>query len=52
MRKISLPEKIWDSIMAECVCFYVGCPNIQDWVDPACISYSTKTVSKNSLNII
>jgi hypothetical protein len=31
-----ITEKIWDSITAECVCFYAGCPNISDYVDPAC----------------
>lgn len=31
-----ITEKIWDSVMAECVCFYWGCPNIDDYVDSAC----------------
>ena len=31
-----ITEKIWDSILAECVCFYWGCPNISDYVDKAC----------------
>lgn len=31
-----ITEKIWDSILSEAVCFYWGCPNISDHVDPAC----------------
>lgn len=31
-----ITEKIWDSVLAECVCFYLGCPNITDYIDPAC----------------
>ena len=38
--------------MAECVCFYVGCPNIQDWVDPACYILLDQNSFENSLNII
>lgn len=29
-------EKVIDAILAECVCFYWGCPNIEEWIDPAC----------------
>jgi FkbM family methyltransferase len=31
-----ITEKLWDSVMAECVCFYYGCPNISEYVDPSC----------------
>lgn len=31
-----ITEKIWDSVLAECVCFYWGCPNIRDYVDSSC----------------
>jgi hypothetical protein len=27
-------EKIVDAIMAECLCFYWGCPNISEYIDP------------------
>ena len=26
-------EKIWDGIMCECLCFYWGCPNLEDYID-------------------
>jgi FkbM family methyltransferase len=47
-----ITEKIWDSVLAECVCFYVGCPNISDWVDPACYILLDPTNFEKSLNII
>ena len=31
-----ITEKLWDAVMAECVCIYYGCPNISDYVDPCC----------------
>jgi FkbM family methyltransferase len=31
-----ITEKVWDSVMAECLCFYCGCPNISDYVDSSC----------------
>jgi glycogen synthase len=27
-------EKIIDAILSECLCFYAGCPNIADFIDP------------------
>uniref|UniRef100_A0A6C0CAD0 Glycosyltransferase n=1 Tax=viral metagenome TaxID=1070528 RepID=A0A6C0CAD0_9ZZZZ len=27
-------EKIWESLICECLCFYWGCPNLSDWIDP------------------
>jgi hypothetical protein len=29
-------EKIIDSIMSECLCFYWGCPNLEEWINPDC----------------
>ena len=26
-------EKLWDGIMAECLCFYWGCPNLEEYID-------------------
>lgn len=28
-------EKLIDAILGECLCFYWGCPNLEDYVDPA-----------------
>jgi hypothetical protein len=27
-------EKIWDAILAETLCFYWGCPNLEEYIDP------------------
>ncbi len=27
-------EKIWEPIICECLCFYWGCPNLEDYIDP------------------
>jgi hypothetical protein len=26
-------EKIWEPILCECLCFYWGCPNLEDHID-------------------
>jgi GR25 family glycosyltransferase involved in LPS biosynthesis len=26
-------EKIWEPILCECLCFYDGCPNLEDYID-------------------
>jgi hypothetical protein len=26
-------EKIWEPILCECLCFYWGCPNLEDYID-------------------
>ena len=26
-------EKIWEPILFECLCFYWGCPNLDDYID-------------------
>lgn len=28
-----ITEKIWEPLIAECVCFYWGCPNVTDWIN-------------------
>ena len=27
-------EKIWECILCECLCFYWGCPNLEEYIDP------------------
>jgi hypothetical protein len=27
-------EKVVDAVLAECLCFYWGCPNLEDYIDP------------------
>jgi GR25 family glycosyltransferase involved in LPS biosynthesis len=27
-------EKIWEAILCECLCFYWGCPNLEEYLDP------------------
>src|SRR4029078_11730331 len=27
-------EKLVDAVLSECLCFYWGCPNIADYIDP------------------
>jgi GR25 family glycosyltransferase involved in LPS biosynthesis/tetratricopeptide (TPR) repeat protein len=29
-------EKIWEPLMCECLPFYWGCPNLEDYLDPDC----------------
>lgn len=29
-----ITEKIWESLLCEVLCFYWGCPNIEEWLDP------------------
>ena len=36
IEKGNFTEKLMDSILSECVCFYDGCPNIEDFIDPCC----------------
>lgn len=28
-----ITEKLYDGILAECLCFYWGCPNVEDYID-------------------
>lgn len=27
-------EKIWDPLLCECLCFYWGCPNLEEYINP------------------
>lgn len=46
-------EKLVDAILAECLCFYWGCPNIQDLIDPrAYIVLDLEQDPQVNLNII
>ena len=29
-----ITEKLWEPLLSETLCFYWGCPNAADWVDP------------------
>ena len=29
-----ITEKLWEPILAECLCFYWGCPNVSDYINP------------------
>jgi len=29
-------EKIWEPLLCECLPFYWGCPNLEDYIDPQC----------------
>ena len=29
-----ITEKMWEPLLCECVCFYWGCPNIAEYIDP------------------
>jgi GR25 family glycosyltransferase involved in LPS biosynthesis/molybdopterin-guanine dinucleotide biosynthesis protein A len=29
-------EKLWDALICECLPFYWGCPNLEDYLDPLC----------------
>jgi GR25 family glycosyltransferase involved in LPS biosynthesis len=29
-----ITEKLWEPILCHCLCFYWGCPNVSDYVDP------------------
>jgi len=47
-----ITEKIWDSILSECVIFYWGCPNISDYIDPACYILLDSLNSEKNYEII
>jgi GR25 family glycosyltransferase involved in LPS biosynthesis len=52
-------EKIWEPILFECLCFYWGCPNLEDYIDSrafvrlplddidGCISIITKAIEED-----
>jgi hypothetical protein len=29
-----ITEKLWEPLLTETLCFYWGCPNVADWIDP------------------
>ena len=29
-----ITEKLWEPILCHCLCFYWGCPNVSDYIDP------------------
>jgi GR25 family glycosyltransferase involved in LPS biosynthesis/glycosyltransferase involved in cell wall biosynthesis len=29
-----ITEKLWEPILTDTLCFYWGCPNVADWIDP------------------
>ena len=29
-----ITEKLWEPILCHCLCFYWGCPNVADYIDP------------------
>lgn len=29
-----ITEKLWEPILCNCLCFYWGCPNVSDYIDP------------------
>ena len=29
-------EKLWDALICECLSFYWGCPNLEEYLDPLC----------------
>ena len=29
-----ITEKLWEPILCETLCFYYGCPNVTDYIDP------------------
>lgn len=45
-------EKIVDAILAECLCFYVGCPNLYQWLDPRAFIPITAVDPAHSLSVI
>ena len=47
-----ITEKIWDSILSECVIFYWGCHNISDYVDPSCYILLHKDDHETNYQII
>ena len=45
-------EKIWDAILGESLCFYYGCPNISDYIDPQAFIKLDLNNFEESLKII
>lgn len=45
-------EKLWDAILGESLCFYYGCPNIDQYIDPEAFVKLDLNNFEESLNII
>ena len=45
-------EKIWESICCECLCFYWGCPNLEEYIDSRCFIRLDLNDINNSINTI
>jgi GR25 family glycosyltransferase involved in LPS biosynthesis len=45
-------EKLFDAILSECLCFYWGCPNIDNFLDKRCCIYLDLTKPQESIQII
>jgi hypothetical protein len=45
-------EKLWEPILCECLCFYWGCPNIEDYIDSRAYVKLDLNNFSESLNII
>ncbi len=45
-------EKIWEPIVCECLCFYWGCPNLEEYLDPLCFVRLNIDNIEESINII
>ena len=45
-------EKIWEPILCECLCFYWGCPNLENYINEKSFVRLDLTKPEESLNII
>ena len=45
-------EKLIDAILSETLCFYWGCPNLDEYIDPRCFIYIDLTNHEESINVI
>jgi hypothetical protein len=45
-------EKIYEPILMECLCFYWGCPNLSDWINPKAYIILDLDDFEKSFNII
>jgi GR25 family glycosyltransferase involved in LPS biosynthesis len=47
-----ITEKIWESLLCETLCFYWGCPNLSDYIDPQAYISLDMTDFEGSFQII
>jgi hypothetical protein len=52
VKKNYATEKIWEPIICETLCFYWGCPNLEDYIDPKSFVRLDMNDMINSLKII